>query len=137
MTVELRVAQLESALETNVSLRDSSWAYDRCGDTREIHEDVWERRPPRRYVKKKVIPLFKRTDRAVSTVRRAGPYVDYIEGFSRNTKARIRNLNNYVEGKPSDFAPDAKLEDVGTDGPGPGQTAEKRARQNDSEATVG
>lgn len=114
--LDLSVRHLESALNVHHKQRVFDWAPKRCIDTRFVHKNIWKFRPTNEYVEKEIIPLLRKTKEAVMAMC----FEDYSKDerkklvvYTRNITLRIMNLSeNYMHGKPSDFAPEDKLEEV-------------------------
>jgi len=106
MEVELYMSRLAEALEVDENKRNGEWAHRVCVLTREIQEAVFNSRPERKFVKREVVPLLRRAADAVDRVPRKGRYKNKINDFVGNIRARADDLEqNYVNGKPSEFAP--------------------------------
>jgi len=113
VTLQQLLDRLAVALHSTTLLRDSQWAHDMCALSRSIHVEVWEIRPNLQYVRDRVLPLLQKTSKAVNAVPRTGEYGQLVGAFAENIAARANNIaNNYLNGKPSDFLPNARLQDV-------------------------
>ena len=114
--LDLAARECEAALEVSQEYRHIEWASGRCVNTRFVHKHIWKSRPRKDYVKSKIIPLLKTTRDAIIAIRFDNYKQDEKERlvvYARNIALRIVNLEeNYLLDRPSDFAPDDRLEKV-------------------------
>lgn len=112
--LDLAVQDLRSAFCVPPEKRGVAWAGGRCVDTRFVHKNVWKFRPNKKDVESQIIPLLRDTKEAVIAMCLG----DYNEDerkrlvvYARNIGLRLANLEeNYLRDKPSDFAPDDRLD---------------------------
>jgi len=123
MPLDLRrcLERLRDGLRTPVALRDGWWALGRCHDSREVHLVVWQSRPDPKQVLEEVIPLLSETRAAVVALeemaerKQLGEFGGQIGDVADNIASRIRNLEAYVGGRPSVFAPRSEAHDETAD----------------------
>ena len=113
--LDLSVHECRSALKVPDEMRDIKWAAGRCISTRFVHKNVWNFRPSNEYVKE-IMPLFEKSKEAVIRMCYNGFGNDEktrLVIYARNITLRALNLEeNYLCDKPSDFAPDSKIQEV-------------------------
>jgi hypothetical protein len=113
---EFLAEEVSKILDVPPPERDGPWAYEACRLSREMHLAVWQSCPEPQYVRDRVIALLHRLLDALRALASKPPqvfgmYDQYVADFASNVEERIQNLMNYVEGRPSAFAPEAKLHD--------------------------
>ena len=112
--LELSLARLSSGLDTPAEDRRFEWAQERCIFSRYVHKNVWKFRPDKKRVEEEIIPLLYRTKEAVITMCLNGFSEEEkrkLVKYARNISVRIINIEeNYLNDRPSDFAPDALLD---------------------------
>lgn len=109
--LDVAVEELELLLSVAPEERDARWAYNVCVLSRHVHINVWDDCPQAEIVEG-IIGLL---NRARDQIRKLD-----VKGYSQHDKEevdvhiinigrRIKNLHdNYLQGKPSDFRPDAR-----------------------------
>lgn len=111
--LDVGVFRLRSALEVPLEDRKVKWGRRGCINSRFVHKNIWKSRPEKARVEQEIIPLLRETKEAVITLcfeyckeNKKKKLVEY----ARNIALRIANLEeNYLNDKPSDFAPDDRL----------------------------
>ena len=102
------VAEMKDLLSSEIHNLNS--AHQVCTASRMIHIGVWVECPSKEYVTNTVLPLLKKAEESLVALGE-----DVLEGderrkvarYANNDRARFRNIKeNYLEGKPSAFAPD-------------------------------
>lgn len=113
MSLQGHVRRMREALALPCEQRNEDWGHDVCQISRHIHESVWEYRPKREFVRDEVIPLLAEAMQAVLGAKINDKQAkELVKANAGNIDSRIRNLRNYVDGKPSSFAPGGLLEKV-------------------------
>lgn len=113
LRLEHTVEELESSMNTIPDKRDPDWPHMWCRLSRLIHIAIWDECPEPKYTQKIIEILTEVTNQlcALDTRGYDQDEKQRIKRHLRNIKLRIKNLkDNYTQGKPSDFAPDDKLD---------------------------
>ena len=92
--------------------RDIDWARKCCIYSRCVHLNVWRDNTPIEIVTNKIIPLLKKAEEELDRFEEkdisAKKYKSEVQYYKANIEFRKENLaNNYANGKPSDFPPEA------------------------------
>ena len=109
------VSLLREALAVPRNERDLDLARRLCTYSRYTHSSVWQVCPPRAYVKEDIIPLLFESQNAILDTLNATTSPreeERLKVYARNIDLRLDNLEKYVRGVPSDFAPDHKVAEI-------------------------
>ncbi len=108
------VSRLKTGLELPPDRRGMTWASRRCVYSRFVHKNIWEARPEKEKVRQ-IVDLLRETQNAVirKCFQETNPEAkEKLVMYARNIGLRIINLEeNYLQDRPSDFAPDDRLKE--------------------------
>ena len=89
---------LNDLLKVARSARTPDWAGRCCTYTARVQEAVWERRPQKKFVSQKVIPILKKAQSAVVEVLENASQVDRprLKKQAKNIGMRIGDMQDYI-----------------------------------------
>jgi len=110
--LDVGVSRLQVGLDVPTKKRSIKWASKRCVYSRFVHKNIWEVCPDNRRVEE-ILDLLRSTRSAIITMcfgKVTSEEREKLILYIRNIGLRIINLEeNYLNDKPSDFAPTDKL----------------------------
>jgi len=109
MNLSICIARMRSLLSRKD--RDADWAHDVCTASRMIHIGVWAECPGKDEVRSTVLPLLKQAAVAIAAIGDGldGEGREMLDRYAKNDELRWANIKeNYLQDKPSAFAPDER-----------------------------
>jgi len=108
LEIAVEMSELSGALDALRKLnpaRDEATkfnhAYSVSDAAKKLHAAIWEKRPSKTEISILVLPLIEDACNALKNL-----YPEDEEGFYDLMESRERNIQRYLEGKPSDFLSD-------------------------------